>query len=430
MIRAIIFVMAVVIGLPCLVQAQQQKQKDESFSVDVELRPRFEFRNGFKEQIGSDEDPAAFTEQRSRLNLNYSASSLDLRLSVQDVRIWGNHNQIYKQDPALTNVYEAWARWHFSDSWAVKAGRHALVYDNARFMGNLDWAQQGRSHDALLVQHRNEAGFSADAGFTWNQSDIFEPNHLTGTFYSLAGNNKSMQHVWLNRMWENSGASIMLHNDGRQVAADSSTVWRQTAGLHGFTRQGDFRLKGEAWYQFGEDARQNSVSAWLLNAEVTYRGTYTLGADWLSGTAIDSEDNNSFEPLYGTNHIFYGFMDYFYVGNPHAQPGNPYSTGLINTYQKYSRNLSRSLNLMLHVHQFFSPVEIFDAQGESMSSFLGVETDLQLTWRVSPDVTFLGGYSHFFKTDTLDRIKGHRNTSDFNGWACLMLRFNPTVLSF
>jgi hypothetical protein len=415
--RALILVMAAAVWSPCVLSAQQQgsDNPDRSFSADVEIRPRFEFRNGFKQPIGRDEDPAAFTEQRSRLNLNYKAPALDLRLSVQDVRIWGNHNQIYKQDPALTNVYEAWARYHFSDSWAVKAGRQALVYDNARFMGNLDWAQQGRSHDAFLVQYRGGGSFSADAGFTWNQSGIFEPNHLTGTFYSLAANNKSMQYVWLNRKWDTGGASIMLHNDGRQVAADSSTAWRQTTGFHGFTNQGDLRLKGEAWYQFGSDARQNRVSAWLLNAEASWRGTYTLGADWLSGTPADSDNNNSFEPLYGTNHIFYGFMDYFYVGNPHSQPGN--------------RDLSPGLNVMLHVHQFFSPVEILDAQGESMSPFLGVETDLQLTWRLSSDVVFTGGYSHFFKTDTLDRIKGDRDTSGFNGWAWVMLRFNPTLFT-
>ena len=120
------------------------------FTITGELRPRTEFRNGFKKLRESDTDPAFFIEQRSRLYLDYKKDKIWLNIALQDIRIWGSTDQIYKSDPSLQNVYEAWARYAFDERYAFKVGRQAMNYDNARFMGNLDWAQQGRSHDALL----------------------------------------------------------------------------------------------------------------------------------------------------------------------------------------------------------------------------------------------------------------------------------------
>ena len=78
------------------------------FTLSGEIRPRAEFRNGFKTLNTEANDPAFFIEQRSRINFGYKNEKLGFKLSLQDVRIWGNAAQIYKDDPALTNVYEAY----------------------------------------------------------------------------------------------------------------------------------------------------------------------------------------------------------------------------------------------------------------------------------------------------------------------------------
>ncbi|MDZ7608893.1 MAG: hypothetical protein U5K79_25710 [Cyclobacteriaceae bacterium] len=46
-------------------------------------------------------------------------------------------------------------------------------------------------------------------------------------------------------------------------------------------------------------------------------------------TDLTDTNDKSFNPLYGTNHKFYGYMDYFYVGNSHGQVGNGTTSGLI-----------------------------------------------------------------------------------------------------
>lgn len=115
------------------------------FNLGAEIRPRAEFRNGFKAPHNKDVDPAFFIEQRSRVYFDYKTEDVILKLSLQDVRIWGSVSQIYKSDPNLQNVYEAWGQFNFNDKIGIKAGRMELDYDNARFLGNLGWAAQGKS---------------------------------------------------------------------------------------------------------------------------------------------------------------------------------------------------------------------------------------------------------------------------------------------
>jgi len=407
------------------------EEAENRFTLDLEIRPRFEYRNGFKAPMPVDASPAAFTEQRSRAYLGYQTNELEMRITIQDVRIWGDHNQIYKSDPSLTNLYEAWALYRLDNNWAVKFGRQALDYDNARFLGNLDWAQQGRSHDAFLAQYR-DGNFKADAGLTFNQADIFEPTKLTESFYPLAGNNKSMQFLWLSTERENGRISFLIHNDGRQQQDEDNTVWRQTIGVNGSRFLDELTLSGEFYHQFGEDMANRDIRAFMLNLEAAYLlqdKTLTLGLDWLSGTELDSENNNSFDPLYGTNHKFYGFMDYFHVGNPHAQPGNDLNVGLINPYQKIRSQLGDNLNFYIQIHQFIAPVDIFNEQGNSMSRYLGTELDLMLSWNPVTSTSFIIGYSHMFASDSLKRIKGDGDLSSNNSWAWAMFRVNPRVLS-
>ena len=43
------------------------------FTVDAQLRPRFEFRHGYKTLFPDDIDPASFVSQRTRLNFGYKS---------------------------------------------------------------------------------------------------------------------------------------------------------------------------------------------------------------------------------------------------------------------------------------------------------------------------------------------------------------------
>ena len=402
-------------------------------TIGTQIRPRAEFRNGFKTLSGEGRDPAFFIEQRSRLFADYNADVFQVKLNVQDVRIWGSTSQIYKSDPTLTNVYEAWGRYRFNPNWSVKIGRMDLDYDNARFLGDLDWAAQGRSHDAFLISFKNDSSdFQIDVGGAFNQTG-FEPTKLSETFYTGVNNYKTMQFAWLHKKTAGGDFSFLFHNDGRQVASDSSTAMRQTYGLLGSGKVGGLLVGGEFYFQGGKIGADTDVSAFLASAFVTLKTNVTpltLGFDYLSGTSINDDKYKSFNPLYGTNHKFYGYMDYFYVGNAHGQQGN--IAGLLDVHLKTRFKTGRKSSLVANTHVFSSAADLYNPTDldQSESKYLGTELDLVFNMTLDKNVNFNLGYSQMFAGESMELVKSAPGEhTAFNNWVWFMVNFNPTIFT-
>ncbi len=397
------------------------------FSITGEIRPRAEYRHGFK-TLASDESQAAFfIEQRSRLYLDFKKSRMRFKLTLQDVRIWGGVSQIYKDDNTLFNVYEAWGEYALSEVSSIKLGRQELEYDNARILGNLDWAQQGRSHDLVRYVYTGKKGSSLHLGAAFNQEDVVsnpEPQRLFGTYYSGVNNYKTMQYAWYHKDFDKGTVSLLFLNNGMQDRVDSSGVnFSQTYGLYATKKFKGLSLVGEAYYQGGKDASSREVNAYMLALNATFKAgklPITLGTDYLSGTDPGSDRNNSFMPLYGTNHKFYGFMDYFYVGNGHG------NRGLVDVFLKTKLTLSKKSSLLAHLHKFSAAADISAEGGESMSSNFGSEVDLVYALKVSPEISLNVGYSQFFGSESLEYIKGG-DKSEINNWAWMMFTFKPKL---
>ena len=401
------------------------------FSLSAEIRPRAEFRDGFKTVMPAEQSPAFFIEQRSRLNFNYAKEKLKLRLSVQDVRVWGSTNQVYKSDPSLFNVYEAYGEYQFTPRLGVRVGRQELNYDNARFLGNLDWAQQGRSHDAVRLMYADSTGFAAHAGAAFNQNVPSEPTKLYDTFYGGLDNYKTMQYLWLHKEIKSAKFSALFFNDGRQRASDSTVFFRQTYGVLAEKALGAIRLGGEFYFQGGKDPAGRTVQAYLASLQATYTTKLTpvtLGADYLSGSDAFDARNKAFTPQYGTNHAFYGFMDYFYVGNNHEQNGR--TAGLVDVYLKTNFKLGEKSALLAHLHHFESPATVYaPVEGASnLSARLGEEIDLMYNLNVSPDFNLKAGYSQLYATESMEALKGSAGRT-VNQWAWVMLTFKPTFFT-
>jgi hypothetical protein len=326
-------------------------------------------------------------------------------------------------------VFEAYGEYQMTPHLAVRVGRQVLDYDNARFLGGLDWAQQGRSHDAVKLVYTDSTGFSAHVGAGFNQSFSLEPNKLSDTYYGGLDNYKSMQYLWLHKDWSGSTKlSGLFFNDGRQ-RPDSSSYYRQTYGLVGETKAGPLTLSGEFYYQGGTDVARRTTSAYLAAASLmlpTKVTPLTLGVDYLSGSDATDTENHAFVPLYGTNHAFYGHMDYFYVGNNHGQAGR--TAGLSDFYLKTNFKLGAKTSLQAHAHYFESAATVYKpgTADQQLSSHLGEELDLVLNANVSPEFNFKLGYSSFLGTESIDALKG-RDGQEHNQWAWAMLTFKPVL---
>jgi hypothetical protein len=397
------------------------------FTLSGEIRPRTEFRNGFKSLNTAATDPAFFTEQRSRLSYDFEKEKIAFKLTLQDIRIWGNTSQLYKSDPSLTNIFEAWGSYKTGTKTAIKIGRQALSYDNERFFGELDWAQQSRSHDAAKFIYKDSTGFQLHIGAAFNQNFPNEATKLSNTYYDGVANYKTMQYLWLHKDWKNSKTSFLMVNDGRQKT-DSTTAFRQTLGVFSDKNLGKAKLTVEAYYQTGKNTADKSISAYLASANVSFPKIFAsplLGFDYLSGTNSGDTKDKAFDPSFGTNHKFYGHMDYFYVGNPHQQNG--VTAGLIDIYLQTKFTVSKKTTLSAHFHQFYSPVTISSGT-EEISSSLGQEIDLIGNINLAQDVNLKLGYSHLFSDQALNIIKNAVNHGP-NQWAWAMLTINPVLFS-
>lgn len=397
-------------------------------SLSAEVRPRTEFRNGFKTLTDQVKDPAFFTEQRSRINLNYASESVKVRVSLQDIRIWGESPQIFKQENGKSFISEAWGQYSLSPVYSIKVGRQIISYDNQRILGGLEWAQQGRRHDAMLFMYEGlKNNTKLHLGIAYNQdNDVLEPAFLQApgaSFYSVKGNYKTMQYGWFNKTFEKNSLSLFAMNNGYQNA-DSTVSNKQTMGLTGYTNLSKIKIGGDFYYQSGKQG-QKSVSAILAGINATFKTKLTpltLGVEYISG---DEDPNGSritsFSPDFGTNHAHNGFMDYFYVG-----PQNG-AVGVTDIYFKTSFNMVGGA-LKMNIHEFLTGSTQTNIEGIKLDKAMGTEIDLVFIKKLKGDVLWHLGYSQMFATDTMQALRGGDKGVAQN-WAWTMITFSPTLFT-
>ncbi|MGB0882676.1 MAG: hypothetical protein ACPGSO_06955 [Vicingaceae bacterium] len=364
------------------------------FTLDGEVRPRFEYRHGYKAVADSNMSNAAFVQQRTRLNFGYKTEGYKFKITLQDVRVWGSQPQLIStaaqqnNSGAYLGIHEAWGEALMSDNFSLKFGRQEIALDDHRIFGSVGWAQQARSHDAAILKFKKEK-FKADFGVAYNQDKA----GLKGTEASQ-GSYKALQYLWLhNDFGENFGASVLVLNNGKEQLDIDSTIflngtptaatdaeyykdnYSQTIGTK-LTYKKDKLSVGAAFYtQMGLAGDRNNartdyngdfdkeVSAMNYGVDVSYKITdklaATAGYEYMSGnsqtdtSASYNRVNHAFTPFYGTNHKFNGFMDYFYVGNHGG------SVGLQDIYFKLKYKADKFW-VGADVHMFSAANDVWD----------------------------------------------------------------------
>lgn len=396
----------------------------QEFKTDIQLRPRFEYRNGFKTLLSDDQNSTSLVSQRSRINFGFKQEQIELKLSLQNIRVWGDVPTLTSTDQNNVMVYEAYGIYRMNDKWSFKLGRQRLSYDNQRILGAVDWAQQGRSHDAFLTTFKPNEKSRLDFALSVSS----EAEVVVETPYTL-NNFKNMQLLWYHTDFTSSQLSLLALNTGfefeENTSGDRTTQYMQTVG-------GFYKFKYDLWYgdlgaygQFGE-RNDADVSAFNFCANIYWNITNTwiagLGGEYLSGNDMDdtSGDNNAFNPLFGTNHAFNGFMDYFYVGN-HIN-----SVGLTDVYAKIFYKRDR-FDISVQPHLFWSAGTILDGVSEA-DNYLGTEVDLVANYKVHKNIGLALGYSQMFGSDSMELLKGG-DSGNTQNWAWISVNFNPTIFN-
>lgn len=416
----------------------------QTVEVSGQLRPRYEMRNGYSTLIPEGTQAANFISQRTRLNFGFLNDVFQIGFSVQNVLTWGETTTLSKTSTNGTMLNEAWGQVKINDMISLKVGRQQISYDNQRIFGSVDWAQQSRRHDAAIVKIKPKDECQIDVGLAYNA--LNETNTLQ--YYSI-NNYKALQFAHWHRILNEFTVSALFLNNGLPYESFSDTTssgnekekiaYSQTFGSRGTYGNDKLQANAAFYFQTGKTTADSTndgvmestkkVAAFYFATEVSLAlndlFSLGLGLEFLSGNSMKENNNmdNAFKPLYGTNHKFNGFMDYFYVGNYMNGPG------LLDIYVplKFKKD---KFSAALTPHLFMSTAQIYgmdsDGIAKDFSNFLGTEFDLVFSYEVAKSVKISAGYSQMIASESMNIVKSVPNPKGNQDWAWIMVDIKPT----
>jgi hypothetical protein len=418
------------------------------FSITGQLRTRSELRDGQGAPLPKEAKSAFFTSQRTRLSFGYNAYRLKMGVTLQDVRVWGQDVSTINRTSTADNngflLHEAWAEIGLTDSTiksgnvSLKIGRQELVYDDQRLLGNLDWLQQGRRHDAAVLKFENKS-WMIHSGYAFNQNK----ENATGTSYSstppgnYTGNTnggsayKSLEYLYTGYKLKSGTASFLFLADqfskyhlNTTTKVYDTGVWnRMTTGIYFNNTFNKVGITGSAYYQFGKTSNGQKLDAALLSLAtqfaVSKKFSVGPGVDYTTGGS-SADKSYAFDPLYGTPHKFWGLMDYFYASSGFG------NKGLQDYYIKSKYKATPALLVTADAHRFYSASNIYTGTTK-LSRLFGTELDFTANYSLTKMIAFEAGYSHFFSTSSLasPTVKNVTDAQKNNNWAYVMINIKP-----
>lgn len=292
----------------------------------------------------------------------------------------------------------------------------------------------------------NGAVFTSPAGTNAATQDYkaFKSIYLSKKFgqtkYSALFFNDNFGKYKLDTLAGNLSSGFLYGKDFRNQSGTNS---RMTYGLmvnhvlgnaSGF---GKIALQGAYYGQSGKDRDGTDLSAYHYTLSGTYQKrklAVTLGYDVLSGNdgssalgnqkSIDGK-NKRFDPLYGTPHKHWGYMDYFYVGT------NSPAGGLNNAYLKFKYGTPTN-SVSVDFHNFALNQATQKSASVLLTKPLGNEIDILYNYQLNKFTGIELGYSVMLASDNLAFAKGQATTeaaaANFNKtgtWFYAMINIRP-----
>lgn len=401
-----------------------QEKNDWKFSAQIQLRSELDGRDFNDESYA-----LTFASMRSRFAVQKSFdNSLDFMLQIQDSRVFGQENSTLANSYNL-DLHQAFVRLKnpLDLPVSIQAGRFQVAYGTERFFGAVGWHYVGRAFNGVRA--------SFDLG---NFTDVFALSLREPTGYISNPTSSLYPEIFLREtsssiygFWSSTNLSesqkldfFGYHEiDRRVTVGDDYVLSQSTLGLNHIGTFGAFSNIVEAAYQFGNRGA-NDVSAYLISLQGSYKYDvfkFGVGGDILSGSSSDDLANfkeNSFSVLYGTNHKFYGYMDYFI-----NVPANTRNLGLNNFYLMFDWMPTGSkFSTSLMIHQLSSNQE--SALGNSA---FGQEIDLTVFYRFIKGTTVTFGTSLFLPGDLMKEFFTTPTGTvrdDMSFWSYIMLTTN------
>lgn len=396
------------------------------FSLKADFRARSEYRDGARILLSDSLKPTFVSSQRTRLIADYKDEKFQIRIGLQNARIWGNDDE--RANIPNINLPEGWLKYYLFPSLSVKVGRQHLVLDDGRVFGMRNWNDIAVSHDLAVLQFdQGEWTFLTGGGYN-NDDNDYAADAYGVDYY------KYLLFLWVNRSFENGLQVSFLHStDAHEDEADLNKIYpRNTLGIYSkYASDSYFGFEGSAYYQYGKHTTGLDQSGYMFSLVPSYklsdRIKLVVGANYFSGNnQLDtaSTTNRSFNKLFGDGHRYYGYLDYFL-----NVEDNTNRTGMQELFTGIFIKTGQKSELEISYHHFATTGKLIDTASPKFiaaEAELGSEVDLQFKHKVNSYFNIVLNYSTMFATPSMEILKGGDH-SRYQQWANIMLIAKPEL---
>ncbi len=264
----------------------------------------------------------------------------------------------------------------------LKAGRQRIIFDNARFVGNVGWRQMEQTYDAVRVTNTSLSNLSIDGTYIWNVRNILsKDDNMDSILFNIAYKVPKIGKV--------TAYSYLLDYDDL-VKKSSQTYGIRFIGA--VAPMNNFKILYLAEYAHQSDYQDNpadfDADYYHINGGFKIPDMGSLFKNFTAkvGYEFQGSDNGvSFKTPLGTNHAFNGWVDKFLT-----TPGD----GLTDFYGMISGNLM-GLTAKFIYHTF---------DADEGDADYGDELDAMLKYSFNKHYSVLAAYGTYdadeFATDT------------------------------
>ena len=396
-------------------------------TIGGEIRERYEFRNDADFDRSKD-DTLSFAGSRVRLHFGYETTpDIVFFFQMQDSRLLGSETSTASNEKNLDLHQGYLTVKNLGGPLTMTLGRQEMIFGDSRLIGNFGWSNVGRSFDGLrftyapgplrmdlwaTVAKQFGPNVGADPAFSPSNRDS---QQFHGIYTAVKAASFSIEPYLLylrdtGNVNETDPVTGALVSPVTAPAARGQD--RLTAGLRvdGKAASDSIDITAEAAYQTGSmEARGTTPKSNISAYAYAVKAGYTLpvavkpriGIEYDRASGDDDPSNDifkTFENLFPTNHIHYGYMDY--VGWRNMQDLRfslglkPTKTSGVNLdYHRFS--LAEKAD-----HWYAASGRIFRTTPAGNSeTALGQEVDLVAYTMIKEKLRLEAGYGRFFPGD-------------------------------
>jgi hypothetical protein len=423
-----------------MVAAAMPAAAEVAFNGELRLRPEFRDNVDFNKNT---KDTQSFVGSRLRITgSGLAAEDVAVKFTLQDTRNWGDPATVSPlgftdAGTEKVDIHEAFVDFQKFLNLPVsfRAGRQELAYGDQRLVGHLGWSNQGRAFDAFkLMYTANKFSIDAwtakrqdnNAGAAGGRSSIDQD--FSGVYAVLRAPVFFLDVLDLYALHDHEGNTT---DDGNNFKPKNV----YTFGARAAGKTGPLDYTVEAPFQTGDNGTvvgassspvKVSANALAVKAGWSIPGSkeIRIGAeyDYASGDDNASDTTSkTFQNLYHTNHLFYGYMDLQSWRNLSAWSVVGQLKPTRRTFfqaQYWDLSLAEEKDGWYPVTGGAATGALRGASALNTEKKIGSEIDLLFRFMQSRTITWEAGYGCFLPGSFIDKKIVNESSQD---WLYLML---------